>query len=149
MRNVIGLFFLLFLNSCVAVVPFIEPDEQALGKSACNTCRASLRYREVKFAVKENRYEKLLKQLKSPSDVNRAHAAFWLGELRGDAVRAAPQLVLALSDKSNWVRRAAVKALGKIGDEKSLPAVKATRNDRDKFVADSARLAVVNFGRNF
>ena len=148
MRVLAQLFFLLGLSSCVAVVPFVEPDQQATGKLECNSCRASLRYREAKFAVKESRYERLLKQLQAPSDVNRAHAAYWLGEMRGNAVRASPQLVFALSDQSIWVRRAAAKALGKIGDEKSLPALKSARNDKDKFVADSAKLAVQNFGRN-
>jgi len=147
MRIPLTIILVLTLNSCVAVVPFVEPDQQAEGKLVCNACRASLRYREAKFAVKEDRYEKLLRQLQSPSDVNRAHAAYWLGEMRSGAIRAAPQLVAALSDRSNWVRRAAAKALGKIGDEKTLPELKAARNDRDKFVSESARLAVQNFGR--
>ena len=148
MRVLILSLILSALSGCVAVVPFVQPDSQAQGIQSCSSCRASLRYREAKFAVKESRYEKLLKQLKSPSDVNRAHAAYWLGELRGDALRATPHLVTALSDKSNWVRRAAAKALGKIGDPNSLTALKAARNDRDKFVSDSAKLAVKNFGQS-
>ena len=75
MRFLISLSILVLLSGCVAIVPFVEPDPQAEGTLECNTCRASLRYREAKFAVRENRYEKLLKQLKSPADVNRAHAA--------------------------------------------------------------------------
>jgi len=148
MRVLLQIIFLSSLSGCVAVVPFVEPDAQAQGAKPCNSCRASLRYREAKGAVKEDRYEKLLKQLKGSSEVNRAHAAYWLGEMRANALKASPHLVTALSDRSNWVRRAAAKALGKIGDDKSLPALKAARNDRDKFVADSAKLAVKNFGRN-
>lgn len=145
MRVLIVLSFLCSFSGCVALVPLVNPDPQAQGISSCSSCRASMRYREAKFAVKESRYEKLLKQLQSPSDVDRAHAAFWLGELGADGIRATPKLVVALSDTSNWVRRAAAKALGKIGDPKSLPALKAATGDPDKFVAQSAKSAVANF----
>jgi hypothetical protein len=148
MRVLILALILSATSGCVAVVPFVQPDSQAQGISSCISCRASLRYREAKFAVKESRYEKLLNQLQTSSDVNKVHAAYWLGEMRGDAVRATPHLVKALSENNNWVRRAAAKALGKIGDPRSLPALKAARNDRDKFVSESAKLAVKSFGQS-
>lgn len=136
------------LSGCVAFVPFIEPDEQALSNGACLSCRdvarreAERNYTPKPPRKKVDRFTKLLNQLDSDAPVNRAHAAFWLGEMHQSAKPAVPALIARLSDENKWVRRASAKALGKIGDERADKPLHLSARDSDPFVAESAKNAL-------
>ncbi len=144
----------LFLSGCFVLVPLAEPDAQALAGGKCLSCRRQAAEQDARSyyprtnrlgAPREGRVAKLLRQLESPRAVNRAHAAYWLGELGTDATAAVPGLITHLSDNDKWVRRAAAKALGKIGDSRAKEPLKVAGRDRDHFVAESARKALNRF----
>ena len=91
---------MLSLSSCVAFVPLIEPDEQALasgrstvsygsGSSTHSYGTPGVKRRDRKQA-KLGRYIRIMQ---SGEAVERAHAAFWLGEMGSAAVEAVPILV--------------------------------------------------------
>lgn len=130
------------LSGCFVLVPFIEPDEQA----TCHRCRVTEATTQSPLRQKKHsqssvdKTARLIAQLASSREVDRTHAAFWLGET-GSASALTPLVNLLQSDRSKWVRRACVKALAKLGDPRALdPLMRATK-DKDPFVASSARSA--------
>jgi HEAT repeat protein len=147
MRTIVVLFLTLTLSGCF-IIPLVEPDSQARLNGECQVCeaRASLRHNSQVSAAKQksSKLDKLIRQLNSDKPVDRAHAAYWLGEMSQGAVPAVPTLITALQDSNNWVRRASAKALGKIGDRRALEPLKALKKDKDKFVAETASNAVRN-----
>ena len=151
-----------FLFGCAAAVPWITPDaqgrgERPVGRSAfavdhpvftvdSGTIAGRVTPVSKKKTKLERRLEKLTKNLKYKDDVVRTHAAFWLGEMRGDGVAAVPDLVDSmLHDESRWVRRASAKALGKIGSGEAIRPLSLAVKDRDKWVAHSAANALRQF----
>jgi len=141
----IATILLLLLPGCF-VVPFVEPDAQARGES-CSACKMAKLERARTVRVSSNsghstqsKLNALLAQLESQKEVDRAHAAFWLGELKNSL--AVESLVLHLKDSSKWVRRASAKALGKIGDARALKPLQLASRDKDQFVSESARNAL-------
>jgi HEAT repeat protein len=59
---------------------------------------------------------------------------------------AVPGLTKALFDRNNAVKRAAAKALGKIGSERSVPALINALRDRDPNMRKLAREALERIG---
>lgn len=147
-RNIlISVLFQSILSGCFVLIPFVEPDEQA----TCQRCRIATATGPAvrtsrQQSSKPDKFSRLLAQLNSSRDVDRAHAAFWLGEeLNPAAVEA---LVYRLqNDTSKWVRRASAKALAKIGDSRALEPLRRAMHDRDPFVAKSAQAAYASLSR--
>jgi HEAT repeat protein len=65
--------------------------------------------------------DRLLRSIRLARPWRRALAIKTLGLLKAD--EAVPQLIARLSDRSRYVREATVRALGRIGDERALPAL--------------------------
>jgi len=92
---------------------------------------------------KAQRLQILVSQLRDQSDVVRTHAASDLGLLGPYAAPAVQQLAYALvNDSSKWVRRAAARSLGKIGESSAAKALRRALSDRNKWVAHSAQRAL-------
>ena len=140
----------LFISLCSLtgcfLVPLVEPDAQARGEKTCSICRGALRYsasqRVGSTSGVASKVSRLTNQLQSAEAVNRAHAAYWLGELGANSQTAVPQLIVALADGDKWVRRASAKALGKIGDRAAVVPLRVAARDKDPFVAESAKRAL-------
>ena len=75
----------------------------------------------------------LINQLDSPNATVRRNAAWAIGELTamvpGERAGAVPQLITLLSDTDEWVRMAAARALGELGDRRSLDGLIARLGD--------------------
>jgi HEAT repeat protein len=89
---------------------------------------------------RESLINRLIKQLGNGEEVVRTHAASDLGMMGSAARRAVPELSMTLQhDSSKWVRRAAARALGRIGAREGIPALeRAIRSDSNKYVSHSA-----------
>jgi len=144
---------LISLSGCAVFVPFVEPDEEVKKPSPVrevnchhNSAHKSKFIRQVpqnKFVKRPSRLEQLKQKLNSADSTTRAHAAFWIGEMKNNAHPAIPLLISRLQDDDNaWVRRASAKALGKIGAKEALPALYQAKNDTNKYVAHSATNAI-------
>ena len=97
---------------------------------------------------KETQVQRLVKQLQAETDVARTHAASDLGTLGLTARKAVVPLAYVLRhDESKWVRRAAAKSLGKIGTPEVVEPLRRATQDRDKWVAHSARNALTKVER--
>jgi HEAT repeat protein len=144
---------MLALSSCVAFVPLIEPDEQALaaGRSTVSYgSGSSTRSYGTPGAKRRDRKQaklgRYIRIMQSGEAVERAHAAFWLGEMGQPAEEAVPILVANLRHENHWVRRASAKALGKIGSPQAVDPLRGALSDRNKFVAHSAANALRKIG---
>jgi hypothetical protein len=136
------------LNGCAAFLPLVEPDAIGRGESAIISAPPKTisltrgvpgRTGPRKMSKDERRLAKWVKQLETGSEVERTHAAFWIGEQRQAATHTLPLLSSkAVNDQSAWVRRACVKALGKVGGVASVPPLKRALRDSNKWVAHSA-----------
>lgn len=75
----------------------------------------------------------LANQLDSPNATVRRNAAWAIGELTamlpGERSSAVPQLITLLSDRDEWVRMAAARALGELRDRRSLDGLIAQLGD--------------------
>ena len=75
----------------------------------------------------------LINQLDSPNATVRRNAAWAIGELTamlpGERAGAVPQLITLLSDRDEWVRMAAARALGELRDRRSLDGLIARLGD--------------------
>lgn len=75
----------------------------------------------------------LANQLDSPNATVRRNAAWAIGELTamrpGERSSAVPQLITLLSDRDEWVRMAAARALGEVRDHRSLDGLIAQLGD--------------------
>lgn len=85
----------------------------------------------------------LVEQLHSGDPVVRTHAATDLGMMGRSATSAIDDLARAVRhDQSKWVRRAAVKSLGKIGTNAAQAPLRDALRDSNKWVAHSAERAL-------
>ena len=75
----------------------------------------------------------LSNQLDNPNATVRRNAAWAIGELTnmipGERAGAVPQLISLLSDSDEWVRMAAARALGELGDRRALDGLVAQLGD--------------------
>ena len=136
--RILGLFFavMLPLNGCFLMLPLIESDRAK--KSRADEENAVPRSIMARGLPKSDPVRKHLLQLDSADAAARTRAATSLGDLGPSARPALPRLILALRDDSKNVRRAAVKALEKVGGpEIEAPLIDKLR-DRDKYVRESA-----------
>jgi len=102
---------------------------------------------EVKSMQLRRKITRLIKQLRNKDDVARTHAATDLGNMRAKARIAISALATVIKeDNSKWVRRAAARALGKIGSRQALPPLQTALRDRDKWVAHSAQKSLRRLG---
>jgi hypothetical protein len=99
-----------------------------------------------KLPAWERRKAILVRDLTTGESVNRAHAAFWLGELGPHASDAVPALVDGLRHENIWVRRASARALGKIGAPEAVKPLIGSLHDRNKWVRNSAIIALRKIG---
>ena len=78
-------------------------------------------------------FEPLTNQLVSSNATVRRNAAWAIGELTamlpGERSGAVPQLITLLSDSDEWVRMAAARALGELGDRRSVEGLIARLGD--------------------
>ena len=144
------ILFCCLLNSCVALVPLIEKKQEDLSKQDSVLAEQPVKLSKIstrKILVRKKKPADIIRQktlravkrLKNPSDVVRTHAASDLGDIGPKASIAIESLSRAVKhDKSKWVRRAAVKALGKIGGTKVIAILRLALRDRNKWVAHSA-----------
>jgi hypothetical protein len=94
----------------------------------------------------EQRRAELQATLGRGAPVERAHAAFWLGEMGPGAESAVPALIQNLRHENVWVRRAAAKALGKIGSPRAVTPLIAALKDQNRFVVNSVVIALKKIG---
>jgi HEAT repeat protein len=114
-------------------------------KSTTVRARRTIRvHKQVGARVsKKARVDSLISQLKHEDDVVRTHAATDLGMMGSKAQRAVKPLYSVLErDESKWVRRAAVKALAKIGTPEVLAPLTFALSDSNKYVVHSAKRAL-------
>jgi HEAT repeat protein len=90
--------------------------------------------------IKDDAMNDLIGQLSDPGDTVRVCAAYNLGMI-GDA-GAVPALLILLKSRKSLDRRAAALALGKIGTQEALAALRNAANDRDAVVRGFAVEAV-------
>jgi len=110
--------------------------EMAAEQMICGRCRADLRAWEGKGYV-----EKLIAALRHPEPTTPLRAAWLLGRLRArDAVL--PLMELARSSPDLFLREAAVEALGRIGDPRSLELLRALARSDSVLVRRAARRAL-------
>ena len=135
-------------SGCVLLLPLFEPDEHAKQMNSRYDPPSgviSTPVYSVKPKIKsssEKRLTVLIGKLRDPKPVVRINAASQLGDMGPKAEPAVDQLIVSLRDNHYWVRRASVKALGKIGSPRAIPALQVCLNDRNKYVAMSAHNAV-------
>ncbi len=137
-------------SSCV-LVPFIEPDKQAVRGNNYDNIVTSPQpipipgvQQTKRTGPKGVKVAKYLKQLGTGSPVQRTHAAYWVGEQRLN--EAEPLLIRNLQYNNVWVRRSAAKALGKLGLPTSVEPLIGTLRDRDKYVAHTAANSLRKIG---
>ncbi len=148
------------LCSCVALLPFVQPDDTAIKNNnicqpghkddslACAVADSSVRASVPSVTKKKQRIEQLKKQLSDPDAARRTNAATSLGEFGPAARMAIPALIYAVKyDSSKWVRRASVKALPKISsDQETIAALRYALNDKNSWVSHSAANALKHIG---
>ena len=142
------LFVCSTLSGCFVFLPLIEQDKQAEAAPALrmhyfvdahSTPAPQKLAVATKPPVTEDRLTLLINQLKTGTTVSRTHAATDIGYLQVDKTPAVEPLAFALKhDDCKWVRRAAAKALGKIGTSAVIPLLAEAKGDSDKWVAHSA-----------
>ena len=143
---------LLGSTSCL-LVPFIEsdyvpPDDNGIGTGGRGGYSGP-HYVRRKSSSAQGRLRRLIADLKNSDDVVRTHAATDLGMMGGNATEAVDPLVFALErDESKWVRRAAAKALGKIGTTRGAAALQKATRDKDHWVAHSAKNALARLSKS-
>jgi beta-lactamase regulating signal transducer with metallopeptidase domain len=80
-------------------------------------------------------FQPLADQLDNASEVVRRNAAWAIGELTnmssGERRSATPQLINLLSDRDVWVRMAAARAIGELGDRQATPTLVVALTDSD------------------
>ena len=94
--------------------------------------------------TREQKVERLIKELQDEDSGVRVNAAWALGEI--GAVDAVPALIPLLQDKVAHVRVSAAMALGQIGSEDAVPALIQALKDRDDYVSDSETGALGEIG---
>lgn len=110
--------------------------EVAAEQMICGRCGADLRAWEGQGYV-----EKLITALRHPEPTTPLRAAWLLGRLR--AREAVPPLMeLARSSPDLFLREAAVEALGRIGDPRSLELLRALARSESVLVRRAARRAL-------
>ncbi len=130
------------------VAPVIA-DASSKMQPLARKVRLSLRNKTLAKASGKTRVDSLISQLGHSNDVVRTHAATDLGMLGSKAQRAVVPLSNALErDSSKWVRRAAVKALAKIGTPDVLGPLTLALHDSNKYVAHSAKQALRRLRRS-
>ena len=143
-------FVALTLNSCVVLVPYVKKQQSLQSKnSQVKAYQVPRRSNQLYFNTSLSSYDYkkhdlnlLISDLKSGSNVERVHAAFWVGEMGAKAVKAIPYLAANLRHSNEWVRRASVKSLAKIPSRGVIKYLKSATYDRNKFVSDSAKKAL-------
>jgi HEAT repeat protein len=138
--------FLLAVRDCIIAkgkehnIPnFVEEE---LGK------RTGLDPEALERATQKRRIQRLTNQLGFAEAIDRHQAAQALGKLRSGAKEAVPELVLALKDEDDDVRRTAAWALGEIGPEArdALPDLIEAFNDKNEGVRRYAAVALGQIG---
>lgn len=124
----------------------IPLEQQALG-SIDREAQAFVALHSTRPATRplraEQRLARLLTQLRQGSEVARTHAATDIGMMGLGAKTAVDELSYAVRyDNSKWVRRSAVKSLAKISGPEVVAPLEHALQDRDRYVAHSAKNAL-------
>lgn len=161
-----GLFAASTLSGCVAFVPYLQPDAQARGDGPKKVCPISgftpgipgpdgdapvshsqPPAQDQRRSRTEASVQRLISQLADKEPAVRTGAATDLGSFGAAAESAVEPLAKAVrQDPSEWVRRAAVKSLAKIGTPGVVEPLRLALNDRNKWVAHSATNALRKLG---
>ena len=152
--RIVSSFFLivncLLLSGCIALVPLIE-ESRGANDSLEDQCpvKGGISPKpgaRAQFFSTEDAIKQYVKNLRHKEAVVRINAASGLGELGSVAKPAVKPLIIALSDRHYWVRRAAVKSLGNIGDPRAVKHIAKRLQDSDPYVASSAANALKKIG---
>lgn len=141
----------LLTSGCVVLVPLFEEDPFAvrMDEPPAPVINAVAQRRQavsVLRAPKPSKSTLLIRSLKNGDPAARTNAATSLGYLAPPSNAAVQALIAALSDESKNVRRAAVKALGRLRIQRAVPYLARALRDRDKYVAHSAAGALRKIG---
>lgn len=165
MKNVFILAFAFFTmlssSGCFLLVPWVEENKETPKQTTFHselTPIASNQYAIkpqsksfLKSGVeKPTRYhslKELTQMLEHRDPVMRTRATYFIGAMGPAATDAVPALIKNLDDSNKHVRRGTVKALGKIGDRRSIEQVKSALRDSDPFVRSSAENVLRNLGQ--
>jgi hypothetical protein len=91
--------------------------------------------------------EKLIEQLGDDDAGVRFSSAIELGR-SGKLVAVEALMKVAVNDRDLFVRRAAARSLGELGNRKAVPALIDLLGDREFFVATTANQAIINITRH-
>lgn len=108
-------------------------------------------YAEVLYSTQDNwsamSVERLMVKLESTNAAERSTAAYYLSQYGKNADRAVVLLSQIVErDPDKWVRRSAVKALGRIGTPGAQKAIRLALGDSNDWVKHSARNALREAG---
>lgn len=148
-KTTIVTLIMLGMSGCVVFVPLIEDDPFSTHVEVPATPLPSSSYRktvQLDRAVRPSKVEKLIRSLQTGDPAARTNAATMLGYQNPVEPRSIDALITALHDDSKNVRRASVKALGRLKAQKAVPHLVAALRDRDKYVAHSAAGALRKIG---
>lgn len=136
-------------QGCVVFVPLIEEDPFSTQVEVPSSPLPSSSYRrtvKVSRTLRPSKVDKLIRSLQTGDSAARTNAATTLSYMQPIESRAVDALIQALSDTSKNVRRAAVKALGRLKAKRAVPHLAVALRDRDKYVAHSAKGALKKIG---
>lgn len=120
------------------------PPPQAL--IICQEGGKNVLYTRESVMSKDSRAEELLGKLRHRDPATRTTAATDLGVLGYRHQKVGLALMQAVQhDQSKWVRRAAVKALGKLRFSAAAQVLRAATFDSDQFVSQSASQVLKGF----
>lgn len=134
------------LGSPEAVGPLLKLCDHPDAKVRLSAIRALATYRFPQVIPAKDALPVVLKHLKKDTDRNRIEAARVLGAVKiSEAVPALREAAAAASPRD--VRRAALEALGQIGDPGALPTLTEALADKDPDVRTSAAIAIGQLGK--
>ena len=147
-RIIVLLSLPILLNGCIVLLPLLEQEpkkptslaEVQVQEAKSKVHKAAPLKRKIKDLVvkKPSKVVLLMRELKEGNEVVRTHAATDLGYMAPRSRVAIPALSTALLyDPSKWVRRAAAKALGRIGGRRVVQPLEKALSDKDKWVRHS------------
>ncbi|GEM_PF-5621698 len=133
------LCLIIFASGCVVLLPFIEQDGKGQKNAKADPTAEERQTSGVRSrGNRPDPLKKLVAQLQNGDSAARTRAATGLGDQGRRARSALPQLIAALDDESKNVRRAAVKALEKVGGVEIEEPLILKLRDRDRYVRESA-----------
>jgi HEAT repeat protein len=134
------------LGSAEAVGPLLKLSDHPDAKVRLSAIRALATYRFPEVIPAKDALPRVLKHLKKDTDRIRIEAARVLGAVKiQEAVPALREAASAANPRD--VRRAALEALGQIGDPGALPTLSEAVADKDPDVRTSAAIALGQLGK--